>query len=146
MDILEEMEAALTAKGEKQLSGEDAFRLYDTYGFPLDNTKEILGEKGFSVDEEGFRTAMDKQRTAAREDRRRSGDSATYMGAAATVYEKLDPSMNSEFIGYDTLTADSRITAMVLFGDPDQDEEDEVVSARSTERWAARSATRESLS
>ena len=131
MDILEEMEAALTAKGEKQLSGEDAFRLYDTYGFPLDNTKEILGEKGFSVDEEGFRTAMDKQRTAAREDRRRSGDSATYMGAAATVYEKLDPSMNSEFIGYDTLTADSRITAMVLFGDPDQDEEDEVVSALS---------------
>ena len=46
----------------KHLSGENAFKLYDTYGFPLDLTKEILEEKGYEIDEEGFKAAMDEQR------------------------------------------------------------------------------------
>ena len=56
----------MNAAGEKTLSGENAFKLYDTYGFPLDLTKEILEEKGYEIDEEGFKAAMDEQREKAR--------------------------------------------------------------------------------
>ena len=59
LSILSEMEAEIREKGEKVLSGDQAFKLYDTYGFPLDLTKEILEEKGISVDEEGFKAAME---------------------------------------------------------------------------------------
>ena len=112
MAILEEMERALSENGGRQLSGEDAFKLYDTYGFPIDNTKEILEEKGFTVDEDGFEQAMKQQREQARSDRERSGKAATYMGAAATVYEEMDPSLTSRFVGYDTTEAVSSITAL----------------------------------
>ncbi len=47
-------------EGKKVLSGEDAFRLYDTYGFPVDLTEEILEEKGFTIDQEGFEAAMEE--------------------------------------------------------------------------------------
>ena len=57
------MEAEMAEKQEKTLSGAQAFVLYDTYGFPLDLTKEILEEKGYEVDEEGFRACMEEQRT-----------------------------------------------------------------------------------
>lgn len=126
MDILAEMEDALAAKGEKQLSGEDAFRLYDTFGFPLDNTKEILEEKGFTVDEAGFRAAMEQQKTKARKDRLASGKMADYSGHAATVYDQLDPAIASTYVGYDKLTATSKITALVTLG-----EDGEVVEALS---------------
>ena len=56
----------MKAKDEKTLSGENAFKLYDTYGFPLDLTKEILEEKGYGIDEEGFQAAMKEQREKAR--------------------------------------------------------------------------------
>ena len=64
--ILAEMEDAMAAAGEKTLSGENAFKLYDTYGFPVDLTKEILEEKGCTVDEEGFAAAMKEQKDKAR--------------------------------------------------------------------------------
>lgn len=95
-------------EGKKELAGKDAFKLYDTYGFPLDLTKEILEEKGISVDETGFQKAMEQQRKQAREAR----ETTNYMGADATVYEQLDPAMTSEFVGYDTLTCESEIIAM----------------------------------
>ncbi len=108
LGILGELEDALVAEGKKELSGADAFRLYDTYGFPIDLTKEILGEKGFSVDEDGFRAAMEEQKTKARAARR----TTNYMGADATVYELIDPSITTEFVGYDSLNTDAKITAL----------------------------------
>ena len=108
LSILAEMEDALVAAGKKELAGEDAFKLYDTYGFPIDLTKEILEEKGFTVDEAGFQAAMEEQKVKARTARKVTN----YMGADVTVYESLDPSITSEFIGYDKLTADSKILAL----------------------------------
>ena len=131
MDILRGMEEDLKASGSKELSGDNAFRLYDTYGFPLDNTKEILEENGYTVDDKGFEAAMKKQRDAAREDRKKSGKAATYMGAAATVYEQMDPAVNSRFVGYDKLTAPGKIVAMASLTPADSDEEDAVVEALS---------------
>ncbi len=106
--ILSEMEAEMNNTGSKTLSGENAFKLYDTYGFPLDLTKEILEEKGMDVDEEGFKVAMDEQKKKARDARK----TTNYMGADVTVYESIDPSVTSTFIGYDRLSADSKISVL----------------------------------
>lgn len=106
--ILEEMEKELQASGEKILSGKDAFKLYDTYGFPMDLTQEILEEKGFSIDEEGFREAMEEQRTKARKARKVTN----YMGADVTVYESIDPAITTEFVGYDGLDVHSKILVL----------------------------------
>ena len=108
LGILVEMQDALTAAGKKELSGEDAFKLYDTYGFPVDLTKEILEEKGFTVDEDGFKACMNEQKEKARKARKVTN----YMGADVTVYESIDPSITSVFVGYDNLTCDSKITVM----------------------------------
>ena len=115
--ILTDLEEKMTAEGKTVMDGEDAFRLYDTYGFPIDLTKEILEEKGFSIDEDGFNAAMQKQREMARKARK----ATNYMGADATVYESLDPAITSAFVGYDKLEAVSRISALTT--------EDEVVEA-----------------
>lgn len=108
LSILMEMEEKLTREGNKELSGDDTFKLYDTYGFPIDLTKEILEEKGFSVDEEGFRAAMEEQKAKARKARKVTN----YMGADVTVYESIDPSVTSEFVGYDRLVHDSVISVL----------------------------------
>ncbi|MBQ8327517.1 MAG: alanine--tRNA ligase [Lachnospiraceae bacterium] len=108
LSILAEMEEALVKAGKKELSGEDAFKLHDTYGFPLDLTKEILEEKGITVDEEGFKAAMKKQKDDARNARKVTN----YMGADATVYEEIDPAITSEFVGYDKLVTESKIVAL----------------------------------
>ncbi len=108
LSILSDMEKEMEAKGEKVLSGEDAFKLYDTYGFPMDLTQEILEEKGFSIDEKGFKEAMEVQRTTARKARKVTN----YMGADVTVYESIDPSVTTEFVGYDKLEADSEIAVL----------------------------------
>ena len=99
--------------GKKILDGEDAFRLYDTFGFPVDLTKEILEEKGFEVDEDGFAACMKKQKETARKARKVSN----YMGADATVYDDIDASITSKFIGYDKLICES--TASVLTSETD---------------------------
>ena len=103
-DLIEEMEKS----GEKVLSGEAAFKLYDTYGFPLDLTKEILEEKGLEADEEGFHAAMEIQRKTARDAR----EVTNYMGADVTVYESIDPSVTSTFVGYDKLSCESEIIVL----------------------------------
>ena len=106
--ILGDMEEDMNQAGEKTLSGANAFKLYDTYGFPLDLTKEILEEKGYQVDEDGFKAAMDEQRKKARDAR----EVTNYMGADATVYDQIDTSVTTEFVGYDHLTFDSKVTVL----------------------------------
>ena len=108
LKILSDMEDKLTASAGTTLSGSDAFKLYDTYGFPIDLTVEILEEKGFSVDMDGFKSKMEEQKRKAREARKETN----YMGADATVYDKIDTSITSEFVGYDTLAADSDISVL----------------------------------
>ena len=117
LTILEDFEAAMKEEGKTTLDGADAFKLYDTYGFPLDLTKEILEEKGFDVDEEGFKENMEAQRQAARKARK----TTNYMGADVTVYQSIDPSVTSKFVGYDKLVNDSKILVLTT--------EDEIVEA-----------------
>ena len=108
LGILSDMIGKMEAEGAKTLGGEDAFRLYDTYGFPLDLTKEILEEKGMDADEEGFRECMEVQRKKARDAR----EVTNYMGADVTVYESIDPNVTSTFVGYDRLSHESEVTVM----------------------------------
>ena len=108
LSILGQLEDEMKAAGEKTLSGENAFKLYDTYGFPLDLTKEILEEKGFAIDEDGFKACMEEQRTKARSAR----EVTNYMGADATVYDEIDASVTGEFTGYDRLTDESKVTVL----------------------------------
>ena len=108
IEILGSMIEEMEKKGEKKLSGEDAFRLYDTYGFPFDLTEEELEERGYSVDKEGFDAAMKKQKDTARAARKETN----YMGADATVYEQIDPSLTTVFTGYETLTDEGSIIAL----------------------------------
>lgn len=108
LSILNQMQEDMTKSGKKVLSGEDAFKLYDTYGFPVDLTLEILEEKGFSIDEDGFKKAMEGQRDKARSARKVTN----YMGSDVTVYESIDPSVTSSFVGYDRLIHSSGITVL----------------------------------
>ncbi len=115
--ILGDMEEKMAAEGSKKLSGADAFKLYDTYGFPLDLTKEILEEKGMEVDQDGFTAAMKEQKDKARKARK----TTNYMGADVTVYQSIDVSVTTKFVGYDRLVHDSQITVLTT--------EDEIVEA-----------------
>lgn len=120
LSILNGYVAELKEAGTSVLSGEHAFKLYDTYGFPLDLTTEILEEETITVDVEGFNACMAVQRETARKARKVSN----YMGADATVYEQIDTGLTTEFIGYDRNEADSEIIALTF----SQKEGDEVVS------------------
>ena len=115
--ILADMEEDMNKKGEKVLSGDNAFKLYDTYGFPIDLTREILEEKSLGIDEDGFNAAMKRQKEQARAARK----TTNYMGADVTVYQSIDPAITTEFIGYDRLTAESEISVLTT--------EDEIVEA-----------------
>jgi alanyl-tRNA synthetase len=106
--ILSKMEDEMAKDNTTVLSGDNAFKLYDTYGFPIDLTKEILEEKGFSIDEDGFKAAMEEQRTKARKARKVTN----YMGADVTVYESIDPAITSKFVGYDKLVTSSKVTVL----------------------------------
>ena len=117
LSILNDRIADMQAKGENTLAGADAFKLYDTYGFPLDLTREILEEKGYGVDEDGFAAAMKEQKDKARNARK----TTNYMGADVTVYQSIDPAITTEFVGYNNLTAESKITILTT--------EDEIVEA-----------------
>ena len=115
--ILSEMEDKMVAAGSKELSGQDTFKLYDTYGFPVDLTAEILEEKGFGYDEASFKACMEEQRAKARGARKETN----YMGADANVYNDIDSAITSTFDGYDKLELTDTIAFVTT--------EDEVVEA-----------------
>ena len=102
----------LTAEGQTVFSGEDAFRLYDTFGFPIDLTRELCEERGIRVDEAAYKTLMEKQRSTARE------ATARNVGDVAWVEDILkDVPGGDQFVGYDSLTAESEILAIVYEGE-----------------------------
>ncbi|MCR5684663.1 MAG: alanine--tRNA ligase [Lachnospiraceae bacterium] len=92
--------------GLKNIEGKDAFYLYDTFGFPLELTVEMAREEGLSVDEEGFKAAMEQQKQTAR------AGSAFAQKDTSSVFDDLDASIVSEFIGYYKLSAEQEIIAL----------------------------------
>lgn len=106
--ILDEMKEEMAKEGTKVLSGENAFKLYDTYGFPIDLTSEILEENGLTYDEEGFKAAQEAQRAKS------AGTFGVHAmcGKDACVYDELDVALVSEFVGYDQLAYTSKVTAL----------------------------------
>ena len=110
MEILKADMEEMKAVGEKVMSGEKSFRLYDTYGFPVDLTKEILAEEGMEIDEDAFTAEMKAQKERARSARAKSN----YMGAAETVYNELPVELETAFAGYDVYdVANAKIVALV---------------------------------
>ncbi len=109
MEILKVYINELKEEGEKVLSGENAFKLYDTYGFPIDLTKEILEEEGFIVDEKSFVEEMDKQRNRARKARQNEDTE----GWKEDVFSKLDKDIKTDFVGYDNLKEVSLVKAII---------------------------------
>ncbi|MGN0586737.1 MAG: alanine--tRNA ligase [Oscillospiraceae bacterium] len=109
--ILDQYIADIESKGgEKTLGGEEAFKLHDTYGFPLDLTKEICAEKGISVDEDKFHECMKVQKQTARENRKLGGGWDDATASVLTQY-------TTKFVGYTQLEADTKILAMVKDGE-----------------------------
>ena len=107
--ILADMEAEMEKNGEKVLSGENAFKLYDTYGFPIDLTSEILEEKGLTYDEEGFKKAQEEQRAKSEG----TFGTHTYTGNRCYCIRcSWMQHLTTEFVGYDNLTFDSKVTAL----------------------------------
>ena len=94
--------------GAKTISGRDAFYLYDTFGFPLELTMELAEEEGLTVDEEGFKTAMEEQKQKARENKNFSAKLSGNEG----VFAELDDSIKTKFVGYDELSCSGRILAL----------------------------------
>ena len=107
MRIFSEMMAEHKAKGEEVFSGTDAFRLYDTFGFPIDLTVEMANDEGLTVDEEAFRELMQEQKVRAREARKALGD----LGWAGVEFGKDVPA--TEFVGYDHNEFDATVVALV---------------------------------
>ena len=116
--IYNEMLASHKEKGETVFSGADAFKLYDTFGFPIDLTAEMAAEAGMTIDEDGFKQLMTEQKERAREARKALGD----LGWAGVEFGKDMPS--TEFVGYDNDTADGKVLAIVAEGE----QVDEIVS------------------
>lgn len=112
IDILNQYIDELKKSGSKILSGENAFKLYDTYGFPVELTLEILEEYGMNVDINGFNSEMKAQRERARAAR----EETNYMGAAADVFTTLPKELTTKFSGYDSYEAEGKVLAIVKDG------------------------------
>jgi alanyl-tRNA synthetase len=109
MNVLKDM---LSKTSNNTLNGAEAFKMYDTYGFPIELLEEIAAEQGMSVDTNGFKLEMEKQRKRGREGR----EASTYMGADETVYNKLDPSLTTMFLGYDHNLIDDALVKAIIIG------------------------------
>ena len=108
--LKQKIEEIKAQEGEDILGGADSFKLYDTYGFPVELMEEILEEQGMTMDMEAFKAEMQKQKERARNARATD----TYMGADETVFNQLDPAMSTEFVGYtDYSYAGAKVLAIV---------------------------------
>ena len=110
MKIFSDLLAEHKAKGESTFSGADAFKLYDTYGFPIDLTIEMCSDEGMSVDVDAFKELMQQQRVRAREARKALGD----LGWAGVEFGKSV--LDTLFVGYDALECDAKVLALVSDG------------------------------
>ena len=108
LTILNTMIEGVKAKGESILSGDDTFKLYDTYGFPVDLTREIAEEAGLAIDNDRFVALMQEQRTRAREARANISGWANASGSLAADLPKTD------FCGYDSFSADAKVVALIV--------------------------------
>lgn len=106
--ILEEISKQALEQGTKQIGGSDAFKLYDTYGFPFDLTEDYAAEHGLTVDREGFDAAMQEQRDRARAARQESGGMKVQGGVLS------DYTVKSEFVGYNDTVTESKIVAIIV--------------------------------
>ena len=111
MKIFAELLAEHKAKGESVFSGADAFKLYDTYGFPIDLTIEMCADEDMNVDEKSFHQLMEEQRVRARKAREALGD----LGWAGVEFGKSIP--DTEFVGYDRVETEAKILAIVADGE-----------------------------
>ncbi len=97
-----------SSEGKKEIAGSDAFFLYDTFGFPVELTLELAEEEGFTVDEKGFATSMEEQKQKARDNQNFSANLSTGAG----VFDSLDESVTTEFVGYTSIQCDGQVVAM----------------------------------
>ncbi|TYS36695.1 alanine--tRNA ligase [Bacillus pumilus] len=109
--ILSEVIKKERDKGSSQISGEDVFKLYDTYGFPVELTEEYAEDENMTVDREGFQTEMEKQRERARNARQDVGSMQVQGGALGDI------KVESTFVGYENLTADAHIVELLQNGE-----------------------------
>jgi len=109
LSILNEFIEEIKSKNEDTIPGNLVFKLHDTYGFPLDLTREIAEENELAVDEEGFRKEMNEQKEKAREALRSKGGSAW----DESIYNKLDKSIRTEFMGYGNHSSDAKIVYII---------------------------------
>jgi alanyl-tRNA synthetase len=109
LEILEEEMAAARKAGSAVISGEAAFKLYDTYGFPLDIIADVAGKQGFGVDEVGYKICMDEQKTRAKKAWKGSGE----LDVSSQFKKLLETGLKSRFVGYDTLETKSRVIALL---------------------------------
>lgn len=111
--ILNDFISEVKSKGETVIPGDMVFKLHDTYGFPLDLTREIAEENGLELDEEGFKREMDAQKKKAR-DAHNSKDNSAW---ADSVFDKLDKSVKTQFVGYDHTSSEAKILYVVKDGE-----------------------------
>ncbi len=112
MSLLSQIIEKVKGRGGREIEGPDAFRLHDTYGFPLELTREIAAEQGLGVDEAGFAEAMEQQRQRARAARQETG----YLGKESAVFTLLGRRLSTEFVGYDRTEVEGKIVAIVRNG------------------------------
>ncbi len=108
-DYLKGYISELKEKKESVLGGKQAFKLYDTYGFPPELMQEMLAEEGLTMDEAGFKAEMEEQRSKGRAAREEN----TYMGADETVFNRLPQDMSTEFAGYNQTQCETKILAII---------------------------------
>ena len=96
------------AAGSKEISGKDAFYLYDTFGFPFELTEELAGEEGIGVDQDGFKASMEEQKQKAREGQK----FAAKLDSDLNIFDEFGDDVKTEFIGYDSLTGEDIIAGI----------------------------------